>query len=148
MRDVRAEPAPELSECGGVTGGGMAVPIFKSVIEAVWQNSSRTVLAPPSPEAKRQLACQSTGREPAEENQKGRNALTECFRLNGKGKIVDTQYRLVSHEREENFAERFSRKKSEKDQTIVGRGVDWSHDPWQVPQNATQNSWDYGSVRF
>ena len=39
---------------GGSTGGGVAVPIFEPVIQAVWANvAPRTALAPPSPEAKR-----------------------------------------------------------------------------------------------
>ena len=43
---------------GGSTGGGVAVPIFEPVIQAVWANvAPRVALAPPSPEAKRQLAC-------------------------------------------------------------------------------------------
>ena len=45
---------------GGATGGALAVPIFETVIQAVWTNvAARTALAPPSPEAKRQLACKS-----------------------------------------------------------------------------------------
>jgi penicillin-binding protein 1A len=71
---------------GGSTGGGVAVPIFERVMEAVWADiAPRTVLASPSPEAKRQLSCKSAGRD-----------SDECFRINDKGKIVDTQYRLIS----------------------------------------------------
>src|SRR5438445_12388792 len=45
---------------GGATGGGVAVPIFEPVIQAVWAHvTPRTALAPPSPEAKRQLSCRS-----------------------------------------------------------------------------------------
>ena len=45
---------------GGATGGGTAVPIFEPVIQAVWANvAPRAALAPPSPEAKRLLACKS-----------------------------------------------------------------------------------------
>jgi membrane carboxypeptidase/penicillin-binding protein len=43
---------------GGATGGGVAVPIFEPVIRAVWNDvAPRTALAPPSPEAKRDLSC-------------------------------------------------------------------------------------------
>ena len=45
---------------GGETGGGVAVPIFEPIIQAVWANvAPRAALAPPSPEAKRQLSCKS-----------------------------------------------------------------------------------------
>ncbi len=59
---------------GGATGGGVAVPIFEPVIQAVWANlAPRTALAPPSPEAKRQLACKSvdldTGELPQQQQQ-------------------------------------------------------------------------------
>src|SRR5207245_1770523 len=44
----------------GATGGHVAVPIFEPVIQAVWAHvAPRTALAPPSPEARRQLACKS-----------------------------------------------------------------------------------------
>ena len=81
---------------GGGTGGGVAVPIFEPVIKAVWANGvPRTTLAPPSPEAKRQLVCKSI--EIDSEQKQGRSArsITECFRSR-RGQIVDTQYRLVS----------------------------------------------------
>ena len=43
---------------GGATGGHTAVPIFEPVMQAVWaQVAAKTVLAPPSSEAKRQLSC-------------------------------------------------------------------------------------------
>ena len=45
---------------GGSTGGHVAVPIFELVIQAVWgQVAPKAALAPPSSEAKRQLACKS-----------------------------------------------------------------------------------------
>jgi penicillin-binding protein 1A len=82
---------------GGSTGGGVAVPIFEPVIQAVWANiAPKTALAPPSPEAKRQLACKSIDLESGEMQTGGGKAITECLRVDGKGKVVDTQYRLVS----------------------------------------------------
>jgi len=81
---------------GGGTGGGVAVPIFEPVIKAVWANGvPRTTLAPPSPEAKRELVCKSI--EIDSEQKQGRSVrpITECFRSR-RGQIVDTQYRLVS----------------------------------------------------
>src|SRR5215831_14184899 len=88
---------------GGSTGGGVAVPIFEPIMQAVWANvAAKTALAPPSPEAKRQLACgavdldsgdiQARGARPGS----GRGGITECFRIDGSGQVVDTQYNLVS----------------------------------------------------
>ena len=78
---------------GGATGGVVAVPIFEPVVQAVWANvAPRTALDPPSPEAKGQLSCKSVNRDSDEVLRSG----TECFRINAKGKIIDTKYRLVS----------------------------------------------------
>jgi penicillin-binding protein 1A len=86
---------------GGSTGGGVAVPIFEPVIQAVWADvAPRTVLAPPSPEAKRQLSCQSVDLESGEAKERGGKVITECFRLDGKGRVIDTQTRLVSRDGE------------------------------------------------
>ena len=72
----------------GATGGTVAVPIFEPIIHAVWANvASKTELAPPSPEADRQLACKSIGR--------GR-AFSECLRINAKGKVLNTRHVLLS----------------------------------------------------
>ena len=93
---------------GGSTGGGVAVPIFEPVIQAVWANVvPKAALAPPSPEAKRHLTCKSVEPDSDEaQNRRGR-ASSECFRIDAKGKVHDTQYVLVSREtgsskREEN----------------------------------------------
>lgn len=79
----------------GATGGSVAVPIFASVIEAVWANkvTPKSLLAPPSFEASRGLSCK--GMETEEPRRRGRR-LNECFRVDAKGRVVDTQYRLVS----------------------------------------------------
>jgi penicillin-binding protein 1A len=84
---------------GGATGGHVAVPIFEPVIQAVWANvAPRTVLAPPSPEAKRQLACKSIDLESGEAPAGGGRVITECFRIDRSGRMIDTQYQLVSRE--------------------------------------------------
>src|SRR5712691_2292459 len=83
---------------GGSTGGGVAVPIFEPVIQAVWANiAPRAALAPPSPEAKRQLACKSE-LEPGDPQRAGGRAITECYRVDRQGRMIDTQYNLVSRE--------------------------------------------------
>jgi membrane carboxypeptidase/penicillin-binding protein len=82
---------------GGSTGAGVAVPIFEPVIQAVWANvAPKTAVAPPSPEAKRHLACKSINLESGELKERGRKVITECFRVDDNGKIIDTQARLVS----------------------------------------------------
>jgi membrane carboxypeptidase/penicillin-binding protein len=82
---------------GGSTGGGVAVPIFEPIIQAVWANiAAKTALALPSPEAKRQLSCKSVDLESGEWKERGGRMITECFRVDGRGKIIDTQTRLVS----------------------------------------------------
>ncbi len=84
---------------GGSTGGGVAVPIFEPVIEAVWADiAPRKALAPPSPEARRALSCQSVDLESGAVQGRGAKAITECFRVDAKGRIVDTQNRLIAHE--------------------------------------------------
>ena len=84
---------------GGATGGHVAVPIFEPVIQAVWANvAPKAALAPPSPEAKRQLACTSVDLECGEMPNEGGRAVTECFRIDRNGHILDTQYQLVSRE--------------------------------------------------
>ena len=84
---------------GGATGGGVAVPIFEPVMQAVWANvAARTALAPPSPEAKRQLSCRLIDVESGEMQGGAGRPITECFRIDRHGQVVDTQYRLVSRE--------------------------------------------------
>src|SRR4029450_2663650 len=82
---------------GGSTGGHVAVPIFEPVIQAVWAHvAPKTALAPPSPEAKRHLACKSIDLDSGEMQVSSGRVITECFRIDRSGHIVDTQYQLVS----------------------------------------------------
>ena len=82
---------------GGSTGGAVAVPIFDPIIHAVWTDvASKTELAEPSPEADRQLACKSIDLESGDIRTGRGRAFSECFRVNAKGKVVDTQYLLLS----------------------------------------------------
>jgi penicillin-binding protein 1A len=84
---------------GGSTGGHVAVPIFEPVIQAVWAHAApKAAIAQPSPEAKRQLACQSIDLESGEAQSGRAKAFPECFRVDRKGKIIDTHYRLMSQE--------------------------------------------------
>ncbi len=121
---------------GGSTGGGVAVPIFEQVIQAVWAHvAPKAGLAPPSPDAKRQLACKSTDLESGDPQERGKNATTECFRLSARGEILDTQYRLVSHESNDQDRERRrGHKKSRRSNEY------WSLDSWQ---GAPQRGWSW-----
>ncbi len=83
----------------GSTGGAVAVPVFDPIIEAAWAHvASKRALAPPSLEASRQLSCNSSDLELNESRRRARTALTECLRLDRKGRVIDTRYRLVSRE--------------------------------------------------
>ena len=82
---------------GGSTGGAVAVPIFDPIIHAVWTDvAAKTELADPSPEAERQLSCKSIDLEFGDIRTGRGRAFSECFRVNAKGKVVDTQYLLLS----------------------------------------------------
>jgi membrane carboxypeptidase/penicillin-binding protein len=84
---------------GGATGGHVAVPIFEPVMQAVWaQFAPKTALAPPSPEAKRYIACRAAAVEMMPGQAAVSRGATECFRLDGHGQMVDTQYQLVSRD--------------------------------------------------
>jgi hypothetical protein len=81
------------------TGGGVAVPIFEPIMQAAWANvAPKTALAPPSPEAKRHLACKSVETE-SDEASDARIGARECLRVDGNGKVIETKYRLQSHRR-------------------------------------------------
>jgi 1A family penicillin-binding protein len=92
---------------GGATGGGVAVPIFEPVIRAVWADiGSRAALAPPTAEARRHLACTSIDLDSGEIREQRGRGITECFRVDRKGKIIDTRGRLEAGESQEAGRER------------------------------------------
>jgi membrane carboxypeptidase/penicillin-binding protein len=134
---------------GGSTGGHVAVPIFEPVIRAVWaQIAPKTPLAPPSAEAKRQLACKSVELEAEEKSPRaGEKAVRECFRLDAKGKIINTEYRLVSQE--ERHAKRDQEDSKPRRATSAPRNTSaavpasdaWSQ-PWRTQQ---QWGWQWGA---
>jgi penicillin-binding protein 1A len=131
---------------GGSTGGGVAVPIFEPVIQAVWANvAPKTALAPPSSEARRQLACKSVDLDSGEARSAPGKTVSECFRLDAKGKVADTQYKLVS--RESAYAKRDGDEKPARSSRDAGAGrarteraeEGWGRDPWR-----TTNQWGWG----
>jgi penicillin-binding protein 1A len=118
---------------GGSTGGHVAVPIFEPVIQAVWAHAAlKIALAPPSPEAKSQLACKSVDLESGE-TQSGRGkAFSECFRVDRKGKIIDTEYRLMSQEG--SHAKREASAPRSGSARAPSADNAWSRQPWGAQQ--------------
>ncbi|MDQ4136734.1 MAG: penicillin-binding transpeptidase domain-containing protein, partial [Pseudomonadota bacterium] len=89
----------------GQTGGKVAVPIFERIIEAAWAtHAPRTALAPPSPEASRQLVALPIDLHSGDRLAAGSGGFREWFRLDRMGRLGDTQFRLVP--REEAYAYR------------------------------------------
>src|SRR5215471_9194249 len=136
---------------GGSTGGHVAVPIFEPVIQAVWAYAApKTALAPPSPEAKRQLACKSVDLESGEAQSGRAKAFFECFRVDRKGKTIDTQYRLMSHEeashakhdREVGAVRKAASAPRNGSAPAPNSGNAWSQHPWGPQQ---QWGWQSGS---
>ena len=81
---------------GGATGGGVAVPIFEPIIRSVWNDvAPRTALAPPSPEAKRDLSCASVDADSGEVRPRGTRTTSECLRVDDNGKVIDTAMALL-----------------------------------------------------
>jgi penicillin-binding protein 1A len=83
---------------GGATGGHVAAPIFDPVIQAVWAHvAPKTALAPPSIEARRQLACRSMDVD-FRAAQRGGSGIDECFRIDRRAKVIDTRNQLIARE--------------------------------------------------
>ena len=119
----------------GSTGGGVAVPVFEPIIQASWAHvASKDPLAPPSPEARQQLSCKSTDSESERRHRRGGDAIAECFRLDGHGKVLDTRYRLVSRESDRQDRDGTAiRKKTEPANVFENqRRAFWDVGPWQT----------------
>ncbi len=83
---------------GGATGGHTAVPIFEPIMQAAWAHAApKAALATPSPEARRQLSCKSISGV-SSDKRRGQKPETECLRVDANGRVLDTQFRLVSRE--------------------------------------------------
>ncbi len=82
----------------GQTGAKAALPIFMTIMDAVWADyAKKAPLSPPSPAAKRQLIALPvdlrSGNRVADHSP---GAITEYFRLDRTGRLTETQYNLVS----------------------------------------------------
>ena len=130
----------------GETGAKVAVPIFESIMQAVWSEyAPRTLLSPPSSQARTQLVDLpvdlTTGDRLA---YGGPRAFVEHFHLDGQGQLEDTQFRLVS--RGETYGYR--------DGGTFGEGErppGWTYDdsgppppppaPWRMPPRPRLSPW-------
>jgi penicillin-binding protein 1A len=80
----------------GSTGASVAAPIFEAIVQAAWSHGmSKTVLAPPSAEAKTELSCNSVDPESGRSSRRG---SSECLRLDEKGRPMEARYRLISRD--------------------------------------------------
>jgi penicillin-binding protein 1A len=84
----------------GETGAKVALPIFQPIIEAVWVGyAPRSVLAPPSPRAQRQLADLPIDLYSGVRDERAHSGdFIEHFHRNAKGEVEDTRARLVADE--------------------------------------------------
>ena len=131
---------------GGSTGGHVAVPIFEPVIQAVWAHAaSKVALAPPSPEAKSQLACKSVDLESGEAQSGRGKAFSECFRVDRKGKVIDTAYRLMSPEGINAKRDRADGGAARKAANAPGAPAPTSNNPWSRDPSGAQQQWGWQS---
>jgi 1A family penicillin-binding protein len=129
----------------GATGGGLAVPIFEQVVQATWIHvAPKVALAPPSPEARSQLSCKSVDYDSGKFRAKG---IPECLRVDPRGKIIDTQNRLIS--RESAYARRGRseghRNRSEQasvDERRPRQRAGWGYDDWWAWRRWEPNYWE------
>jgi membrane carboxypeptidase/penicillin-binding protein len=129
----------------GSTGGAVAVPVFEPIIQAVWARVvPKEVLAAPSAEARRQLSCKSTDVESERRRRHGGEATSDCFRLDERGRVLDTRYRLVSRERD---AEDRTKKSEPTDVFESQRRASRNVNPWQTVPQQTVPQWGSTSER-
>ena len=110
----------------GRTGGNVAIPIFEPIMQAVWaHHSSRTALKPASPEAQRHLAV---ARPERKVSKSGKAALLpDYLRKEGKGRVVNAQYRLVSRQDQEAFA---TTRRKPRERVEAPSNTDARYNPW------------------
>jgi 1A family penicillin-binding protein len=135
----------------GETGAKVALPIFTSIIEGVWASyAPKTVLNPPSEEAKRQLVDMPIDLITGDVlSRAGARTFVEHFRRADDGEVADTQFRLVA--REDAFA---SRETDQRDGEMLGGWFGGGYDErysrsyqvpqWREPQRAAPAPWGGG----
>lgn len=92
----------------GQTGAKVALPIAESILKASWEHHApRTPLAPPSPQAARQLIALKIDLRTGDRITDDRQGFTEYFRLSRQGQLVETQFRIVPREQFYAYGEPF-----------------------------------------
>jgi hypothetical protein len=95
-------------------------------------------LSPPSSEARQQLSCKSTDVESEGRRSRGGEAISECFRLDEHGRVLDTRHRLVPRER--NREDRA--KESEPASVFQSQPrAFWNSSPWQTAPRQAVPQW-------
>ena len=135
------------------TGARVALPLFHSIIDAVWtlQVAPKVALSGPSAEAKKHLIDLPIDYSSGDRVTSGGRAFVEHFRLGADGRFNETQYQLVS--REEAYASR-EQYPSSGQWTVGDQGSYWGRAtsspergwnrsffpfaPWQAPQYQSQ----------
>jgi membrane carboxypeptidase/penicillin-binding protein len=108
---------------GRNTGAGVALPIFQSIIQAAWKSGvPKVALDPPSPEARRQLASVPIDLGSGQhQSSRHKRVFIEYLRLDERGKIKDSRFRLVRGE--EGLAKRSRRR-------LVARAPSYGQTVW------------------
>jgi penicillin-binding protein 1A len=130
----------------GETGAKVALPIFTSIVEGVWSSyAPKTVLNPPSEEAKRELVDLPIDLITGDVLPRaGPRTFVEHFRRASDGEVAETQYRLVA--REDAYA---AREPDPRDGETLGGwfgGADsygryYQAPQWREPSRAATPSW-------
>jgi 1A family penicillin-binding protein len=128
----------------GQTGAKVTLPIFTSIVEGVWAAyAPKTVLNPPSEEAKRELVDLPIDLITGDVLPRASpRTFVEHFRRASDGELADTQYRLVA--REDAYA---SREVDPRDGETLGGwfGYDYGRyyqvPQWREPSRAATPSW-------
>jgi membrane carboxypeptidase/penicillin-binding protein len=113
---------------GSQTGAKVALPIFESIIDSVWALAvaPKVALAPPSPEARRNLVAMPIDLASGTIIPGGGSGtFTEYFRRDPAGQYEDTQYKVVSR-----YEAQTAREESYENGRVEGQ----QYYPWEGPQ--------------
>jgi hypothetical protein len=117
------------------------------VIQAVWTKvAPRTALAPPSAEARQALSCKNVSGDDTDQRRSRRTS--ECLRIDGKGKVVDTRYRLlgraeVTASRREQQPRRVSRPAPQPSAGVAWQPWGWDHRQDWFSRHRSDTYWSH-----
>jgi penicillin-binding protein 1A len=83
----------------GQTGSRVALPIFHTILNSIWNGgfATKTAMNGPTPDAQRQLAAVQIILNSGERaSEKSTSGFTEYFRTDPSGRVAETQHRLVA----------------------------------------------------